>query len=108
MPVATIRVTHLAQAERALRDAQANGAEALLVTAAETTAFAGVGYWHALEQALAYPIVIDCGEDPGLAMAALRSGCRDLLFTGPEEVAVKLDGMAAQLGATLRRAVDDA
>ena len=61
------------------------------------TAFAGVGYWHALELALGHPIVIDCGDDPGLAMAALRAGCRDLLFTGPEAVAVKLEGMAAQL-----------
>ena len=82
--------------------------ECLLVSAAEITAFAGVGYWHALETLLARPIVIDCGDDAGLAMAAMREGCRDLLFTGSEAVAVKLAGMAAQLGATLRRRLDGA
>ena len=108
MSVATIRIADLAQATRALEQARAEGVEARLVSAAEVTAFAGVGYWHALELALGHPIVIDCGDDPGLAMAALRAGCRDLLFTGPEAVAVKLEGMAAQLGATLRRGLDDA
>ena len=108
MPVATVRVAHLRQATQALERTRAAGAEILLVSAAEVTAFAGVGYWRALEQAVGHTVVVDCGDDPGVAMAALRGGCRDLLFTGPEEVAVKLDGMAAQLGARLRRALDGA
>ena len=108
MSVVTIRVADLAQATQALEQARAEGVEARLVSAAEVTAFAGVGYWHALEVALGHPIVIDCGDDPGLAMAALRAGCRDLLFTGPEAVALKLEGMAAAQDARLRRALDDA
>jgi hypothetical protein len=108
MGVAIIRVTDLAQARRAIAEARADGDKCLLVSAAEITAFAGAGYWHALETLLARPIVIDCGDDAGLAMAAMREGSRDLLFTGPEVVAVKLAGMAAQLGATLRRRLDAA
>ena len=65
MSVATIRVADLAQATRALEQARAEGVEARLVSAAEVTAFAGVGYWHALELALGHPIVIDCGDDAG-------------------------------------------
>ena len=72
------------------------------------TAFAGVGYWRALEQAVGQSIVIDCGDDAGLVMAALRAGCRELLFTGPEEVAAKLEGMAEQVGGTLLRELDGA
>ena len=108
MPVATIRVTDLGQAAEALEQMRAEGVEVVLVSAAELAAFAGVGYWRALEQALGHAIVIDCGDDPGLAMAASRAGCRELLFTGPESVAAKLDEIGRQLGARLRRELDGA
>lgn len=106
--MATVRVADLEQGVRALERARAEGVSILLISAAEVTAFAGVGYWRALEQALEHTVVVDCGDDPGLAMAALRAGCRDLLYGGPEEVAVKLEGIAEQLGATFRRNLDDA
>ena len=83
--------------------ARLRGVEATLVTATGLAAFAGVGFWHAVEQALGHPVVIDCGDDAGLAMAALRTGSRDLLFTGPPGVATKLADMAAQLGGRVRQ-----
>jgi hypothetical protein len=52
---------------------------------------------------LGHPVVIDCGKDAGLVMAALREGSRDLLFVGPAPIADKLAGMAGQLGGRLRR-----
>lgn len=76
-----------------------------LVTAQGLAGFAGTGFWRAVEQALDHPVVVDCGEDAGLVLAALRAGCRDLLFTGPEPLAVKLADMAGQVGARLRRAL---
>ena len=82
------------------------GGEAILVTAAGSAGFAGVGFWRAVEQALGHSVVVDCGEDAGLAMAALREGSRDLLFTGPEAVAGKLASMAGQLGGRVRRGLD--
>ena len=98
MSVVTVRIADLAQARRAL----ASATEVLLVTDREVTAFAGVGFWRALELELGHPLVVDCGEDAGLAMAALRAGCRDLLFTGAEATARRLEGMAGQVGAILR------
>ena len=98
MSVVTVRIADLAQARRAL----AAGGEVLLVTDREVTAFAGVGFWRALELELGHPVIVDCGEDAGLALAALRAGCRDLLFTGSEGTARRLEGIAAQLGAVLR------
>jgi hypothetical protein len=80
---------------------------ALLVTAPDMAAFAGVGFWHAVERALAHPVVIDCGDDAGLVLAALREGSRDLLFTGSAVLAEKLESIAAQYGARLRRDLRD-
>jgi hypothetical protein len=100
MTVVTVRIRDLAQARQALT--RHAGTEILLVTDPEVTAVAGVGFWRALEEELGHPVVVDCGEDAGLAMAALRAGCRDLLFTGSTELAVRLEGMAVQVGAILR------
>ena len=47
--------------------------------------------------------VIDCGNDAGIAMRALRCGWRDLVFTGDDDVRQKLQDMLGQLGGTLGR-----
>ena len=107
MGIVAVRIANLAEAARALEEARAAGAPVRLVTAAEVTAFAGVGYWRALERELGHALVVDCGDDASLVMAALRAGCRDLLFTGPAEVAGRLAGIAAQLEANLRQHLDD-
>jgi hypothetical protein len=81
---------------------------AVLVTAPDMAHFAGVGYWHAVECELGHSVVIDCADDAGLVMAALRTGLRDLLFSGRDDVAKRLAGMAAAQGARLRRGLDPA
>ncbi|HEX6012859.1 MAG TPA: hypothetical protein VFY87_13890 [Geminicoccaceae bacterium] len=96
----------LRQAQAVLDLARSRGAEATLVTAPDSAGFAGVGFWRAAEQALGHPVVIDCGDDAGLAMAALREGSRDLLFIGSETIASKLASMAGQIGGRLRRGLD--
>ena len=45
--------------------------------------------------------VIDCGEDADIAMAALRTGWRRLLFSGRGEVCAKLAQIAEQQGASV-------
>ena len=102
-----MRIHDLEEARRAVERARRAGAEPVLVTAAGSAAFAGVGYWQAVALALGEPVVIDCGDDAGLVMGALRAGARDLLFTGPEAVAARLDDMAGQLGGRVRRRLDD-
>jgi hypothetical protein len=99
-------VRDLRQARAVLDLARSRGAEATLVTAPGSAGFAGVGFWRAIERALGHPVVVDCGDDAGLAMAALREGSRDLLFTGSKAVAGKLASMAGQLGGRVRRGLD--
>ena len=62
--------------------------EAVLVTAPDMAHFAGVGFWHAVEHELGRSVVLDCADDAGLVMAALRQGLRDLLFTGDFSISV--------------------
>jgi hypothetical protein len=86
------------QAEAALAAAAEVGQEIQLRSAPDAAAYAGVGYLKALGDSLGHEIVIDCGDDPGLAMAALRTGCRRLAFTGPAALSQRLAEMAAQVG----------
>ena len=102
-----VRIHDLEEARRAVDRVRETDEELVLVTAQDSAAFAGVGFWQAVTMALERPVVIDCGEDAGLAMGALRAGARDLLFTGPDELAVKLEDMAGQLGGRLRRRLED-
>ncbi|MFL5338074.1 MAG: hypothetical protein ACJ8H8_34135 [Geminicoccaceae bacterium] len=101
--MAEVRIHDIDEARRAIDRARETGDDVVLVTAPGSAAFTGVGYWRALSLAVGRPVVIDCGDDAGLAMGALRAGARDLLFTGPEALAVKLDDLAIQIGAQVRR-----
>lgn len=47
--------------------------------------------------------VLDCGDRPDLAQAALRQGLRHICFRGSRSVAERLADIAAQFGATLHR-----
>jgi len=91
-----------AQAEAALAAAAELGCEIWLRSAPDAAAYAGVGYLKALGDALGHQIVVDCGDDAGLVMAALRTGCRRLAFSGPAALSERLADMAAQLGARYR------
>ena len=72
-----------------------------LRSAPDAAGYAGVGYLAALGAAAGQPLLVDCGEDAGLVMAALRAGCRKLAFSGPPELSQRLAEMAAQAGAEL-------
>jgi hypothetical protein len=91
-----------AQAEAALAAAAEVGREIQLRSAPDAAAYAGVGYLKALGDGVGHEIVIDCGDDAGLAMAALRTGCRRLAFSGPAALSERLADMAAQAGAWYR------
>jgi hypothetical protein len=93
----------LEQARAALAAAAELGCAIQLRSAPGAAAYAGVGYLKALGGAVGHELLIDCGDDPGIVMAALRTGCRKLVFTGPSHIAERLADMAAQSGATLVR-----
>lgn len=41
------------------------------------------------------PLILDCGNDAGLAMAAIRHGCRHIGIDAAETITAKLRGLAA-------------
>jgi len=45
--------------------------------------------------------LLDCGEDAGAALAAIRTGISGVVFTGRADVALRLAAIAAQAAATL-------
>jgi hypothetical protein len=94
-------VHHLDQARAALAAAAELGCAVVLRSAPGAAGYAGVGYLKALGDEVGHELLIDCGADPGLVMAALRTGCRRIVFSGSAEVGRRLADMAAQLGAAL-------
>jgi hypothetical protein len=94
-------VHHLEQAHAALAVAAEAGCAIRLRSAPGAAGYAGVGYLKALGELAGQELVIDCGEDAGLAMAALRTGCRRLAFSGNADSRQRLRDMAEQLGAEL-------
>ena len=95
-------VSSLAEALAAL--AASNGAATLVGDAAS----GGGGWFRALIEAARrdYPEVtvtalLECHDRPGLVLAGIRAGCRDLRFSGPSEVAARLAALAAAAGARL-------
>ena len=95
-------VHHLEQARAALAAARDLGCEIQLRSAPGAAHYAGVGYLKALGDAAGRELLIDCADDAGLVMAALRTGCRQLTFSGSAELAARLAGIAVQHGATFR------
>ena len=93
------------QARAALDAAARAGCVIQLRSAPGAAGYAGVGYLKALGDQVGHDLLIDCGDDAGLVLAALRTGCHQIAFSGRPEVARRLAEMAEQLGATLTEEV---
>jgi len=98
----------LAHAEAALAAAAALGVPVTLMSAPGAASYAGPGWFRAVvEQAhAAHPGVeatalLDCGDRPGHALAALREGVTAIRFSG--KTADKIEDIAAQNGARVVR-----
>ncbi|HEV2547054.1 MAG TPA: hypothetical protein VGU20_06945 [Stellaceae bacterium] len=96
------------QARAALAAALELGVPVTLESAPAAGGYAGPGWWLALivaaqaEHPAADVIaVLDCGEEPGSALAALRAGVPRIRFTGAVETRARLAAIAAQLGAAV-------
>ena len=103
-----IVVHDLDQAEAALRAAAAAGRPVVLASAPGAAGFGGGAWFLALiEHARSavpdarFEAVLDCSDQAGWALAALRQGCPMVRFTGPRRTAVKLAQIAEQQGAQL-------
>ena len=99
-----IVIHSLDHARAALAAAAACGKDVTLASVPSAALQAGPGWFKAvIEQAReAYPqvavtAILDCGDQSGAAMAALRLGLKDLRFHGATELQEKLAGMGAVL-----------
>jgi hypothetical protein len=97
-----------AHAKAALAAAAALERPVTLQSAAGAGAAAGPRWFLALvaEAARACPraqfdAVLDCADEPGTVLAALRAGCKRVIFTGPAETRQKLAEIAAATGAAI-------
>jgi hypothetical protein len=102
-------VYSLVQAQAAI--AAAAGRPIILMSARGMAGFMGPLWFKALvdEAATSHPqanvtAALDCADEPGTALAALRCGFKLVRFTGPDEARARLDDMARQLGAAVEGA----
>jgi len=103
-----IVVHSLAQAIAALRAAAQAGQTVLLVSAPGAGSYVGPGWFGAAIDAARevvpnaqFSALLDCGDDIGAALAAIRSEIEGVVFTGRSDVAQRLADIACQHGARL-------
>jgi hypothetical protein len=103
-----IIVHSLAHSVAALSAAVAVEQPVVLASAPVAGVHAGPGWWREMLQAArdAVPAArgtawLDCGDDAGAAMAAIRAGIEAVIFTGRSDVARRLADIAAPAGTRL-------
>ena len=103
MALPPIIVHSAAHARAALKVAAGMGAGVTLLSAPGAAAYLGATVFRDMIAAAArdYPgvpvtAVLDCGEEPGLALAAIRHGVAAVRIHGPAAVREKLADIAAQ------------
>ncbi len=99
-------------ARAALAAAASLAVPVTLASAPGAGIYAGPGWFKAvIEMARAeFPTavvssVLDCGDAPGMVLAALRQGLKRVRFDGSDAVAERLAEIAAQCGAVIERTV---
>ena len=104
----TVIVHCLEDARIALAAAEAAGCGVVLASAPGAAGYAGVLWFRELLRAaaaerpgLAVTGLLDCGDKPGLVLAALGQGLPALRFTGPRKVAARLAEICAAEGVEL-------
>ncbi len=103
-------VHDLDQARAAVAAARAEGVPVVLWSPPGAAAYMGVGYFRTLvetacaeESGASVAAVLDCADDAGWTLAALRHGIATVCFRGRKPVADRLSGIAHALGAVLVR-----
>lgn len=99
-----------AEATAAVRAAAALGVTVTLVSAPGAGAYVGPDWFAALVRQAAFACpnatvtaAIDCADEAGTALAALRAGYRHIVFAGHADAEARLAEIAAQVGAVIER-----
>jgi fructose/tagatose bisphosphate aldolase len=105
-----IVIHSLEHARTAVAVAAELGVPVTLASAPGAAAYLGPQWFAQVvaEAAASHPDVrvtglLDCGGEPGHALAALRQGLKRIRFTGSTSTAAKLSGIARRQGAELER-----
>ena len=105
MPRPCFIVHDLAQGRAALAAATEARLAVVLASAPGAAGYLGAGYWRALEDLwraefpeTEFLALLDCGDAPGDALAALRAGVKALRLDGPSEVVAKVAAIAEAEG----------
>ena len=106
---APVIVIHsLAHAVAALSAAAEAERPVVLASPPDAGIYAGAGWFREVIRtarqaipAAQFSALLDCGNDPGAAMAAIRAGVEAVVFTGRPDVAARLADIAAQAGVRL-------
>ena len=110
---ASVIVHSLDQALAAAGVAAALDVALVLASAPGAGSYVGAGWFAALRQAVIerYPaarldFVLDCADEPGSVMAALRRGLRRVRFDGAAAAAAKLEAMGVEIDRSAGPALD--
>ncbi len=100
-----IIIHDLDHARWALAVARTAGRVVTLESPAGAAGWQGIGWWLALLTAIrvqfpdvTFASVLDCGDAPGLALAALRAGVPEVRLEAEPPVLAKIAGIAEQTG----------
>ena len=103
-----IIVHSLDQAVAALKAAAQAGRPIVLSSAPDAGIYAGPGWFRALVEAAReavpdarFSAILDCGDQAGAALAAIRAQIEQVIFTGRADVASRLADIARQHGVRL-------
>ena len=100
----------LSDCTAALTAACRSGRAVTLLSPPDGAASLGIGYFSTMLAAAQRMVpgvdaeaVLDCGDAPGLALAALQAGVTVVRLSAAEETLRRLDDIAGQLGARVER-----
>jgi hypothetical protein len=103
-----IVVHGLAHAVVALEAAAEAARPVTLASAPDAGIYGGPGWFREMIAAAREAVpgaqcasLLDCGDDAGVALAAIRAGVEAIVFTGPPDVAARLADIAGQCGVQL-------
>lgn len=102
----SVVVRSLVEAQAALDAAAELGLGLRLISDTDIAALAGPAFIRALSELVRKEIIVDCGKDAGLALSAMRVGCRQLLFSGSSEAHARLADIAGQLGGEVKQVTE--
>ena len=109
-----IIIHSLEHARAAIAAAAALGVPVTMASAAGAGGYAGPLWFKALVDAatrdhrdVSVTAVLDCGDEAGTALGALRAGITRIRFTGAAEARRRIADIAAALGATVEGEADE-